>query len=65
MGRNVYEVIGYADISGSCFCPAHAEQAKADNLPIFLGNETDYVLCCDICREPLDTTVLATQGATA
>ena len=58
MYRRTYEITGYVK-DGEVFCPECAEElGYIDGYPVFLGDETDFVLYCDNCGSEIETTVL-------
>ena len=58
MYRKVFEITGYA-YEGDSYCTSClSEKQKSESYPIFLGDETDYQMCCGSCFEEIDTNVL-------
>ncbi len=71
MYRKSYEVTGYT-FDADCYCvmctllrfvnPDYAEDTEGNTISaIFLGDETDHMLCCGNCGEEIETNVIGAR----
>jgi hypothetical protein len=62
MFRKVYEVTGYIDRFGDCYCPAHVDDVTMQTGDaIFLGEEWDSAPYCHACLCAIECTIIGEQ----